>query len=209
MLRIFFFFTLLTISTNLFAQTNWSAIENKLNTQREQKRISSNGWHSKLKKDAGHFDRLSLWVKNEDEIANKSGEKIQLYFPTNFQIVMPNGNKYAKAYLINNTTDSIEIARIDATLANVQEYFLIKNKWIAFRKNGTSTCGNSYFSNKLAPNHQLSLELSNDVLTDGNNKIPYKISILLGTRLIECNVIQVKLHDSQLKRMMESVVALN
>jgi hypothetical protein len=118
---------------------------------------------------------------------------------------MPNGNKFAKVYLLNNTTDSVEIARIDATLANVQEYFFVNNKWITFRKNGTSTCGNSYFKSKLAPNRQLALELNNEVLTDGKNKIPYKISILIGAQLIESNVIQVYLHNNQLRRMMTSV----
>jgi hypothetical protein len=205
----FFILLCFTASLSSFAQKDWSAIENDLYKQKEQKKISSGEWYSKLKKDAGHFGRLSLWVEDESEISDKSTEKIKLYFPSDFKVVMPNGNTFAKAYLINNTADSIEIARIDATLANVQEYYFIKNKWVAFRTNGTSTCGNSYFSNKLPPNRQLSLELTNDILTDGAKKIPYKISILIGSQQIESNIITVKLHDTQLKRMMEGVSKLN
>lgn len=204
--RLFIIFIITLTYISSFAQTNWSAIEDVLNFQRETHKISDNEWYAKLKKDAGHFDRLSLWVKSEETLSKKkSNNKIQIYFPEKFQIVIPNGNKYAKVYLENNTADSIDISRIDATLANVQEYFLINNKWIAFRKNGTSICGNSYFTNKLAPNKQLNLELSNDCLTEGKNKVAYKITILLENQLLESNVIQVYLYDSQLKRMSESI----
>lgn len=205
------FFVLLWLVTSLssFAQKDWSAVQSDLYDQMTKKKITTEEWSSRLRKDAGYFDRLSLWVEEENEIINKSGEKIQLYFPADYKVVMPNGNTYAKAYLLNNTTDSIEIERIDATLANVREYFFIKNKWIAFRTNGTSTCGNSYFSNKLPPNRQLSLELTNDILTDGRKKIPYKISILIGAQQIESNVITVKLHNAQLKRMIEGVWKLD
>ncbi|TKB98443.1 hypothetical protein [Pedobacter cryotolerans] len=199
----------LAASLSSFAQKDWSAIESDLYRQMTDKKITTEEWSFRLRKDAGYFDRLSLWVEDESEISDKSTEKIKLYFPADFKVVMPNGNTFAKAYLLNNTADSIEIARIDATLANVQEYYFIKNKWVAFRTNGTSTCGNSYFSNKLPPNRQLTLELTNDILTDGTKKIPYKISIVIGSQQIESNVITVKLHDTQLKRMMEGVSKLN
>ena len=204
-MKLVFFILLFSLSVASFAQTNWSEIENDLSKKLERKEINTNEWYSKLKSKAGHFGSFSLWV--EEEILSKrekSEENITLHFPNDFQIIAENGNKFAKVYLKNNTSDSLEIQRIDATIANVQEFFLVKDKWLAFRKNHTSSCGNSYFDSKLAPNHQLVLALDNDVLVGGENAIKYKIRIMFGKKWVESNVITVHLYNSQLKRMLES-----
>lgn len=197
---------LLTSSVPLMAQTNWKAIEVSLYKQVEERKISSGEWYSKLKSEAGYLDDLKLWVKSEEAITDKKEpEKLSLRFPERFQTTTENGNKFAIIYLKNNTVDSVEIARIDATIDNVREYFFIDNKWVAFRTNGKSTCGNSYFNNKLAPKHQLSLELENGSLIEGKNKIKYKVQIKLGNQFVESNVINVYLHDNQLKRIKETL----
>ncbi len=204
-MKLVFFILLFTWSVGSFAQTNWAEIENDLSKKLAHKEISANEWYAKMKSKAGHFGSFSLWV--EEEILSKREkpeENITLHFPKDFQIIAKNGNKFAKVYLENNASDSLEIQRIDATIANVQEFFLVKGKWLAFRKNHTSTCGNSYFDSKLAPNHQLVLALDNDVLVGGKNAIKYKIGIMLGKKWVESNVITVHLHNTQLKRMLES-----
>ncbi len=204
-MKFVFFILLFTLPIASFAQTNWDKIENDLSKKLEQKEININEWYAKRKSKAGHFGPFSLWVEEENSSKReKSLENVNLYFPKDFQIVAENGSKFARIYLENNTSDSLEIQRIDATLANVQEFFLVKGKWLAFRKNHTSTCGNSYFDSKLAPNHQLILSLDNDVLVEGRNAIKYKIGIMLGKRWVESNIITVHLHNSQLKRMLES-----
>ncbi len=201
------FLLLLCYSHSLLGQTNWHQIEIALSKQRDEQQISSDEYYARLKSEAGILNELNLWIKSEDTVAAKSDRrKLILYFPKKFQIVMPNGNKYAQAYLQNNTSDPLNIARIDATMDKVREYFFINKKWVPFRKNGTSTCGNSYFERKLAPNKQLTLYLDNEALTKGKNKIKYKIQINLGDQVIESNVITVHLYDSQLKRITESTL---
>ncbi|MEE1944270.1 hypothetical protein VRU48_04075 [Pedobacter sp. KR3-3] len=198
---------LVLCSYGLQAQTNFRQIEIALGKQRNEQKISDNEYYSRLKSEAGVLSELNLWIESEDTIVVKSGtKKLSLRFPEKFQIVMPNGNKYAQAYLQNNTSDSLHIARIDATINKVKEYFFINKKWVAYRTNGTSTCGNSYFDSKLAPHRQLTLHLDNEDLTKGKNKIKYKIQINLGNQVIESNVITVRLYDSQLKRITESTL---
>ncbi len=191
------------VSLSSFGQQRWAAITANLNQKFETNEISGEEWVSGLRKQAGYLGPLKLWFKSEVAIVKTTNPSLKLLFNTEFQEVMPNGNKYAKVELINNTSDSVTIERIDATVANVQEYFFINRKWVSFRQNHTSTCGNSYYRNTLAPYHKINLQLENNDLTDGENKVKYKISITLGGQLVISNVIVVKMHDNQIARVLE------
>lgn len=188
-------------------QTNWVSIETKITQELNEKKISADEWYLKLMKETGRFSDLKLWTLKEktEKITETAKNEVKLYFPKNFQLVKANGNKYAKVYLENATTNSVEVSRIDATIGNVQEYFLIDSKWVMFRENSTSSCGNSYFTSLLPPGERLLLELDNHFLVDGPNKLSYKIKVLIGQQWIVSNVIKVGLYESQLKRLRESI----
>jgi hypothetical protein len=205
-MRLMFTFILSCGVSLSFAQTNWTNIEKEINRDYNEKLITPAEWYLKLRKEAGSINSsFSLWVEKNEQIRSNSDKKIKLYFINNFQITAPNGNKYAQLYLENTTGDSVSIARIDATLANVQEYFYLNNKWTKGRKNGTSTCGNSYYNEKLATATRMVLNLNNDELVGGNKEVNYKIMITIGNEIIESNVIKVHLFSNQYKRLLSSL----
>ncbi|WP_396193225.1 hypothetical protein [Flavobacterium sp.] len=150
----------------------------------------------------GNFFRMSAVVFNEEQkqtIGNES--TIRIHFPEDFYVEGVNGNKYAKGYLENNTSENIEIDRIDSTIDFVQEFFLINGKWISGQKNGKSSCGNSYFKNKLKAESQIEFQLTISDLVYGNVKVPFKIVMTINGKKIESNVIEVNLFESQIKNL--------
>jgi len=152
----------------------------------------------------GDFFRMSAVVFNEEQkqtIGNES--TIRISFPEGFYVEGVNGNKYAKGYLENNTSENIEIDRIDSTIDFVQEFFLIDGKWISGQKNGKSTCGNSYFKKTLKAKSQIEFQLTINDLVYGNIKVPFKIVMMINGQTIESNVIEVNLFDSQIKKLMK------
>jgi hypothetical protein len=190
-----------------FAQTNWASIEREIALKRDEGRITSGEWYQLLKKDAGSLtSQFSLWVEDDEKIPVPTKEKkLKLYFAKDFQISMPNGNKFAQLFLENHTENAIEIPRIDATIANVQEYFFIGGNWIKGRTNHTSTCGNSYFNKALGAGDRLNLHLNNDSLVEGDKKVSYKITVTIGNKVIESNVIKIRLYKNQLTRLAETI----
>lgn len=186
------------------AQSNYKAIEKAIDDKYYTKGISGEQWYKSLQTDAGYLGAdFSLWFERKTDITSKTNKNtLELIFERNFQITAKNGNKYARLSLNNNTNKPIDIERIDATLANVQEYFLLNNKWVSGRKNETSTCGNSYFSVQLAPRQRWELELENQSLAEGKVPVKYKIAIKVGDVYIESNVVTMHLFENQYKRLM-------
>ena len=71
------------------------------------------------------------WVKNGDEFNKQYPIKknqavkvhrlnsVTLHIPSKHNLVRSNGEKYIKAYLINNTQESLKLSRSDATIASM------------------------------------------------------------------------------------------
>lgn len=110
---------------------------------------------------------------------------------------MPNGNRYIAAYLINNTKDSVSISRADATLSGIQTEIKLGNEWKLFQINMGSSCGNSYYSMKLAPGNYLSLQIENRVV--GNKKVKYRVIAYVGKKRIVSNDTDIYVSNDLIK----------
>ena len=173
------------ISTFSLSQSNWDLIEKELWNQKFNKSISLDEWYIKLQIEAGSIpNRLSAWYKKTSKISVASNKGIVLRFISNKLKIANNGNVYRKVILQNDSSDSLTIQRIDATIDGFQELFFIEGNWRKHRKNGTSTCGNSYYNQILEPYSQIDFELSNGGLNEGEIDVEYKISITLNEKTL-------------------------
>ena len=87
---------------------------------------------------------LKGWFK-EQSLTNRidNENSIKVYFTDKYE---DKTGKYIKTYIENNTKERVLVARIDATIGKIKEYFLIDGNWVQGRINHTSSCGNSYGS---------------------------------------------------------------
>ncbi|WP_316797476.1 hypothetical protein [Pedobacter agri] len=83
-------------------------------------------------------------------------------------------------------------------MANSSTEILVDKKWLLFQKSAGSSCGNSYWTMKLAPKHYITLEIENT----GNNgkiRIPFKAVIKLGSSSLESNQSYIYVSKERLK----------
>ncbi|PTX44657.1 hypothetical protein C8P64_0639 [Christiangramia gaetbulicola] len=198
-------FLILFISIYSYGQVDYEEIESELWTKLNNKEITTKEWYIAKMKDAGSLNNnFSAWFRNIDSLTKNSNHQIKLYFENDYQIEKKNGNRYARMILENNRNKEIPIDRIDSTIDNLQEYFFITGNWIPGRKNSKSSCGNSYYTQPLAPHNKLIFDLENSELNLGENKIPYKVTIEINGEIVESNIINVNLYDSQLQRLIQT-----
>ncbi len=187
-----------------FSQNKWEEKEDELWDKMQQKIISKKEWFLKIQTEAGEIpNRLSAWYKKTSKIQNPNTDKIEIQFKKENLKISENGNVYREMVIKNNTKDTIRIERIDSTIGGLQESFMINGKWIKNRKNGASSCGNSYFTQFLSPHNQIEFELSNGGLTKGEIEVNYKILLTIDKKTFESNVIKVNLYKNQFKRLKE------
>lgn len=127
-------------------------------------------------------------VKADKVLAKLKNAGVQLYIPQNPDTTRPNGDKYIKAFLINNSTDSVSLDRIDATIA-VQTEIRIDGKWKLFQKNMGSSCGNSYYKRKLPAKKYLSLII--EIRDGGSIKVPYRSIVYVNNKQIISNETEI------------------
>ena len=116
-----------------------------------------------------------------------------------------NGNTYAKLYLNNHSNDTIQIQKMSAIINKITEYFMIDNKWIKGRISDAEfyTCGFQY-DIKIEPNERVYILIDNEPITNGTNKLKYKLVIDIYGQIVESNIIEVKLFENQIKRLKET-----
>ena len=205
-MKIIFKYILFLISISSFSQNKWEEIDRELWDKLDKNEISTEQWYMRTLKEAGSIGgTFSAWFEKIESIDNIDDKKIRLCFAKNFQIEKKNGNRYALMYLENYSNDTILIPRSDSTIDNFQEFFLIDNKWVPGRKRGQSMCGNGSFKQKIEPKNRVIIEVENHSLTFGQNKVKYKVTFNLDGQIIESNIIEVKLFDSQLERLKSSI----
>jgi len=170
--------------------------------------ITTEQWYQQ-KLNLGHYDNgIKAWFeyKNSINILNRDykhlldTKAILLVIPNDYQIEWPNGNKFIKIYLLNLTDSTLKIPRIDATIDHFSAEILIENEWIEFQTTLGSSCGNSYWTDKLDSKHVLEFQVGNDSLLVGDKS--YKIRIVydhFGTRFISNTVIAM-LNSNQIAR---------
>ena len=200
---IIFFFITFSVSS----QTNWTELENDLWKQKEKGEISTEDWYFKLKKEAGSITpNITAWFQSKEKIEKNDSEKTtKLFFPENYQFEKENGNTYAKLYLNNHSNDTIQIQKMSAIINKITEYFMIDNKWIKGRISDAEfyTCGFQY-DIKIEPNERVYILIDNEPITNGTNKLKYKLVIDIYGQIVESNIIEVKLFENQIKRLKET-----
>lgn len=172
---------------------------------KKPKNLTREEQYCKVNQEQGGFFGVKACVLDEIQKPIKSTEAkgVCIFFPKDFYIEKTNGNKYAKGYVENNSTENIKISRLDSTIDFVQEYFLINGIWISGQKNEKSSCGNSYFEMVLNTMSKIEFQLSISDLIYGNIKIPFKINVTIGGKVFESNVIEVNLFKNQINNLIK------
>jgi hypothetical protein len=175
--------------------------------------ITGEDWYI-LKLQAGEFSEdLSAWVQYDDQVdvnsklfkslKKKSG--LIFHIPAKYQVIKTNGNRYIQAYLFNLTDSTLTLPRMDATLDGIESELYLNNNWIRVKQNSNSTCGNSYWTQKLEPNVYLSIQFENHDIALGKVKVRQKIKLKLGDQVLESREVKALLFPNQLKSLTEKL----
>jgi hypothetical protein len=145
--------------------------------------LEAKGWVEKIVTP----DSLGAFAKK-----NAKPKQLSLsLLPIHELVSMENGDKYLKCYLINNSDTTSIISRADATISGLNSEVRINNKWVSFQTDRGSTCGNSYWKQKLIEEYSLYINFewnySNGV------KVPFRLSFSHDGKLIRSNEIQVRI----------------
>ncbi len=197
-----FYAILLFFWASLAAWAQTDSLELKL----QRGEITGEDWYI-LKLQAGEFSEdFSAWVQYDDQVdvnsalykslKNKTG--LIFHIPAKYQVIKPNGNRYIQAYLFNLTDSTLTVPRIDATLDGIESELYLNNNWIRVKQNSNSTCGNSYWTQRLEPNEYLSIQIENYDMVLGKVKIRQRIKLKVGGQVLESREVKAFLFPNQL-----------
>lgn len=110
----------------------------------------------------------------------------------------PNGNTYLQLYVLNDTDSVATIARADATLAGTSSEIFVRHKWRLFQEGFGSSCGNSYWSQKLAAKHAMIIQY--DHSESGPIKVPFRVKFTKGHQVVVSNAITVEIDSANYSR---------
>ena len=198
----------------LTAGTAWGQGQaDSLYRQMERGEITEKEWYLGTLKLGQVSDDANGWVQYDDlvdvnsklykSLKKKSG--IIFHIPNKYQVIQSNGNRYIQAYLFNLTDSTIEIPRMDATIYPIESEFYLNKNWVKVKENTSSTCGNSYWVQKLAPNSYLSIQISNHDISFGKIKVRQKVKLKLGDQVLESREVKALLFPNQLKLLTEKL----
>ncbi len=156
----------------------------------------SNGW-------VQYYDLVDFNSKLYKSLKKKSG--IIFHIPNKYQVIQSNGNRYIQAYLFNLTDSTVQIPRMDATIYPIESEFYLKKNWVKVKENASSTCGNSYWVQKLPPNSFLSIQVSNHDISFGKIKVRQRVKLKLGGQVLESREVKALLFPNQLKLLVEKL----
>ena len=194
--------------------TVWGQGEaDSLYRQMERGEITGEEWYLGTLKLGQVSDDANGWVKYDDQVdvnsklykslKKKSG--LIFHIPAKYQVIKSNGNRYIQAYLFNLTDSTIQIPRMDATIYQIESELYLNKNWVKVKENTSSTCGNSYWTQKLAPNSYLSIQVSNHDISFGKIKVRQKVKFKLGDQVLESREVKALLFPNQLKLLMEKL----
>ena len=179
--------------------------------QMERGEITGKEWYLGILKLGKVSDDVNGWVKYDDQVdvnsklfkslKKKSG--LIFHIPAKYQVIKTNGNRYIQAYLFNLTDSTLTLPRMDATLDGIESELYLNNNWIRVKQNSNSTCGNSYWTQKLEPNEYLSIQIENHDIALGKVKVRQKIKLKLGDQVLESREVKALLFPNQLKSLTE------
>ncbi len=183
-----------------------SAQTDSLDLKLQQGELTGEDWYM-LKLQAGELSKdFSSWVKYDDQVdinsavykslKKKSG--LIFHIPNEYQVIKTNGNRYIQAYLFNLTDSTIQIPRMDATIYPIESELYLNKNWVKVKENTSSSCGNSYWTQKLEPNYYLSIQIDNHDITLGKVKVRQKIKLKVGGQVLESREVKAFLFPNQL-----------
>lgn len=146
-----------------------------------------------------NYDRYaSAWVrsgKSDKQLpANLkgAGTQLQLVIPEKDRFFeMSNGNRFLRAYLINNTSGKAIIYRADDVVSSITTEILIDGEWKLLQTHMASMCGNSYWKMTLAAKRFLELDI--DFMIDGLVEVQYRICYNTPDQKINSNPVTLKI----------------
>jgi hypothetical protein len=183
-----------------------SAQTDSLDLKLQRGELTGEDWYI-LKLQAGEFSQdFSAWVQYDDQVdlnsalykSLKTKTGLIFHIPAKYQIIKPNGNRYIQAYLFNLTDSILTVPRIDATIDYMESELYLNNNWIRVKQNSNSTCGNSYWTQKLEPNEYLSIQIENYDMAQGKVKVRQKIKLKVGGQVLESREVKAFLFPNQL-----------
>ena len=139
-------------------------------------------------------------------------KNVFLYIPNHFYIREKNGNEYFLFYIVNNSSDTVEIPCLDAIINNISSSVSYPSKndtlqqWLVFQ--GTCAiveCGNSRWTRKLPPHTAIESEIESDYTGMGDTTVDYRLELRLGKQLIISNSIKINLMKKQLPYLGKSI----
>lgn len=137
-------------------------------------------------------------ISSNPEIKSLGDKELKFIIPDIPNKKLENGNKYIIAYLINFSSDTVDVPRADATIANSSTRVLVSKNWLLFQKSAGSSCGNSYWTMKLAPKHYIILQIENTE-NNGTVRVPFKAIINVNHKNIESNQSYIFVSKERLK----------
>jgi hypothetical protein len=133
------------------------------------------------------------------------GQKIFLHIPNRHLQKEKNGNEYFRFYIVNNSTDSIPIPRIDAVINNISSsvsFSVAKDtvqQWLSYQQTDkTVECGNSFWTQKLPPKTAIEAQLESGFMNLGGEWANYRLELTLGNEKLTSNSIRIGFMKKQL-----------
>jgi hypothetical protein len=112
-------------------------------------------------------------------------------------ITSANGNGYLKFYVLNDADSVATISRADAALTGVTSEVMKNNQWQFFQEGINASCGNSYWSQKLAPKQALVAQYDHAEM--GPIRISFRLKMTHGKQVLTSNAIEINLDSTSYK----------
>ncbi len=125
-----------------------------------------------------------------------------LYIPNHFYSQKKNGNEYFRFYIVNNSSDTVQIPRLDNVVNNISSSISTGDslKWLSFQyTDKIIDCGNSIWTMKLPPKMATLSEIESDRVNLGDTVVDYRLELTLGKQKIVSNSIKIYLLKKQLR----------
>lgn len=107
------------------------------------------------------------------------------------------------AYLVNNSTDTITVNRIDEAIYKCETQVLVNQKWETFQLTLPSDCGNSYYDSKLPPRTYYVLQIPDP--TDGNIDTKFRVKFISKKIELFTNAITIKLTKERIAKTKQEI----
>lgn len=137
-------------------------------------------------------------------------QNIFLYIPNHFYNQEKNGNEYFRFYIVNNSSDTIQIPRLDNVINNISSSISTGDtlKWLSFQQTDKIIgCGNSIWTMKLPPKTATLSEIESDHI-NGSTPTVALSRYWLGCPLIASDRIALTRHVCQHTQTLTSCISI-